>query len=128
MSYEIKWQPRGVYKRFSGGVSAGEFFASIAEVQNNPDFDRLKFSVNNFLDVTSYGISLEDVTAFAALGLGAQFSNPGLVIAIVATNDSILSLIRDHYEPITKYKMAYFQSDAEAVAWLKEQTHLDITF
>jgi hypothetical protein len=126
MAYETKWLHRGVYKCFSGHVCATEFFSGIAEVQNHPDYDLFKFSINNFLDVVSYDISLDDVTAFVALGLGAQFSNPNMVVAIVATHDGILSLIRNHYEPMAEYTIGYFQCDTDATAWLEKQTNLKI--
>jgi hypothetical protein len=117
---------RGVYRRFSGNVCAADFFSSISEVQNHPDFDLFKFSIINFLDVESYDISSDDVTGFVALGLGAQFSNPNLVVAIVATHGGILNLIRNHYAPIAGYKMGYFLSNADASVWLKTQTNLTV--
>lgn len=126
MAFETRRLHRGVYKRFSGNVCATEFFSSISEVQNHPDYDFFKFSAINFLDVDSYEISLDDVTGFIALGLGAKISNPNLVVAIVATHDGILTLIRNHYEPIAGYKMGYFQCDADATVWLKAQTNLAV--
>lgn len=71
---------------------------------------------------------MDDVTGFVALGLGGQFSNPTMVVAIIATHEGILSLIRNHYAPSAGYKMEYFQCDADAIVWLAQQTNSSVEF
>jgi hypothetical protein len=126
MSYQIKWLTRGAYKSFSGHITAGEFFSGIAAIQNHPDYNSFKFSINNFLEVADYEITREDVVNYVALGLGAKVSNPNLVVAIVATDAGILRLIREEYEPMAKYVIGYFVTDEDAVQWIKQVTQLTV--
>jgi len=118
MSYEITLEPRGVYKRFWGVVTAEEFESAIAAVQNLPDFDRLRYTINDFLGVTSYHITPEDVTTFVAYGLGAQFSNPKVQLLIVTDQPAIIDLVTSNYAPRLDYPLSFFASLADARKWL----------
>lgn len=119
MPYEIQFNKYGVEKRFFGHVSADEFKRSIAETQNHPDYDRFRFTLNNFTDVSSFDISESDVISYVAYALGAQMINPRIVVAIVVQSEPILRLIKSYYEPLAKYEMGYFSDSDSAKKWLK---------
>lgn len=108
MSYEITIEHRGVYKRFWGVVTAAEFEQAIAEVQNLPDFDRLRYTINDFSAVTAHDITPQDVTLFVAYGLGAQFSNAKVQLLIVTDQPSIIELVSTNYAPRLDYPLSFF--------------------
>ncbi len=118
MSYEITIEHRGVYKRFWGVVTAAEFEQAIAEVQNLPDFDRLRYTINDFSAVTAHDITPQDVTLFVAYGLGAQFSNAKVQLLIVTDQPSIIELVSTNYAPRLDYPLSFFATVADARKWL----------
>ena len=122
MAYEIKWLDRGAHRRFWGHVTAAEFLQAITDVQKHPDYDDFKFTVSNFLDVGSYDISRTDVMTFVAHGLGARCFNSDIVVAIVATAEPTLNLVKSLYEPLSKYQIGYWPNDGEANEWVFQKT------
>ncbi|HPW28976.1 MAG TPA: hypothetical protein PLL01_06260 [Rhodoferax sp.] len=122
MPYAITWHKRGAYKKFSGHVTAGEFLESISVVNCHPDYDTFKFTVNDFLNVESYDVTADDVTLFAAHGLGAKVSNQNVVMAIITTDAGIRRIVQALYAPLTEYEIQYCQNLAEAEDWLTMRT------
>ncbi len=118
MPYAITWHKRGAYKKFSGHITAGEFLESISVVNCHPEYDTFRFTVNDFLDVASHDVTEDDVTLFAAHGLGAKVSNQNIVMAIVTTDAGVRRIIQALYAPLTEYEIAYCQNLAEAAEWL----------
>jgi hypothetical protein len=102
-----------------GEVSAEEFMRAIATIHNDPRHDSLKYTINDYLDVTSMSITPSDVDLFAASGIGASYSNPKLKVAVVATDPSVALLVRK-YAQLTPYKMAFVDSIDQARQWLLE--------
>lgn len=118
MPYEVTLEHRGVYKRFWGVVTAAEFEQAIADVQNLPDFDSLRYTINDFLAVTGHHITPRDVTMFVAYGLGAQFSNAKVMLLIVTDQPSVIELVSTNYAPRMDYPLSFFATVADARKWL----------
>ena len=117
--YVLTREKNGVYKKFSGFVTPEEFLASIYENHRDPDYDRLRYSINDFLEVTDHAVSNKDVLMAAAHGLGAAFLNATVKVAIVTTNAGIRDLVGG-FAALTKYPLAYFTDVASARLWLQE--------
>jgi hypothetical protein len=113
MPFEITWEPRGVYKKVWGEVTAQEFMQSIAAQQNDPRFDSLKYAINDFLGVEKIHITESDVHMFAATAIGASYSNPKLKIVIAATHPGVLALVRE-YAKVVPYPLEFVTSLEEA--------------
>ena len=116
MPYTFESEPHGVYKRFSGHVSAPEFLASVMHLQGLYDFDRVRYTINDFTDVASYDISEDDVVGFAARGIGANAFHSGVKVAIVTRDASIVALI-DQYRTMAPFDLRVFDDLVEARTW-----------
>jgi len=116
MSYEVQWMPRGYYKRLSGIVTAEEFIRSITEVQEDPRYDIVRYGINNCLEVEDVEISASDVEMFAALAIGAAYTNPNVKIAIVVTHPKVLPLVQA-YAKMSTYTVKCFDNVADAALW-----------
>ena len=117
MAFEITWEDRIACKRMWGSVSAEEFLRSIAAMQSDPRYDRLRYSINDFLEAQALQFSESDIHHYAAAGIGAAISNPRLRIVIVATDPKILGLIRV-YSKLSGYSVDYFKTMLAARAWI----------
>lgn len=94
MAHEVIWEPKGVYKRFSGHVNAAEFLVTQEAVLADQRIDTARYIINDFLGVTSYSASREDAEYSAAFNRGTSLSNPRLRVACITTNPGIRLLIK----------------------------------
>ena len=116
MSYEVQWMPRGYYKRLNGVITAGEFMQSITDVQEDPRFDTLRYGINDCLEVEDVVISASDVEMFAALGIGAAYTNPNVKIAMVVTHPKVMGLVQA-YAKMSTYLVKFFDTLDDAALW-----------
>ncbi len=117
MPFEITREKRGAYKKFSGFVTNGEFFQSVFENQSDPDYDRMAYTINDFLEVTGYGVGTKDVERVAIFGLGAEYINARIKVAIVTLDPQIRVLVRS-FTDLTHYELEFFTSVADARIWV----------
>lgn len=117
MPFYITREQRGIYKKFFGYVSKAEFLQSVFEAQSDPDYDRMAYSLNDFLEVTGHDVSISHVKTAAAHALGAAFINPDIKIAVVSTDQVIRDLV-GLFSTISSYPLAIFNSVEDARKWL----------
>jgi hypothetical protein len=92
MAFEIVWEPPGVYKRYWGLVTAPEFIESVARLHGDPRFDRLRYVINDFLNIEGHEVSEKTIAGIAAVSIDAQTNNPNIRVALVTTDDAIKQL------------------------------------
>ena len=93
MAHTITWEPKGVYKRFTGFVSFEEFIRTQEEVLADPRIDSMRYVINDFLAVEGYTATREQAEYSAAINRGSSFSNPRLRVACVTTQLPVKALI-----------------------------------
>ena len=124
MPYEISTQTRGVYVRFFGVVTGHDIAGAAEEVGQLPDFDDLRFGIAEFTAATVGDISDDDVSQAAAQLIGARYTNPNFLIAIVATSKDLLTPLR---RQLALFKFPdeprIFDSVEGAVDWIAGQTN-----
>jgi hypothetical protein len=128
MSYTLQWPERGAYKKFSGIVTMPELLESLSKVQCHFDYDRLAYSITDFLDVEEFSLNESDVMLYGAQVIGGQFTNPRLLVAILVTDPVIIKFLKSRYEPLTRYTVAYFPTLLECAKWIELKTGLPVTF
>ena len=117
MPFEITREKRGSYKRFSGFVTNAELLQSVFENQSDPDYDRMVYTINDFLAVEGHCVDKETVHMVAAWGLGAAFINANIKLAILTTDPGIRALVGG-FTALTRYRLEFFTSVENARAWL----------
>ena len=119
MPYDITWEPHGVYKKFWGFVTASEFIQSVGAFHNDPRFDDFLYTINDFLAVEGFDVSLQTIEYVAALNLGAQAFHPHGWVAAVTTDERITALARHFSSPdLDSYPTEVFASVAAAREWI----------
>ncbi len=119
MACDIAWEPRGVWRKFSGTLTPADLVASVEAVQADHRYDTLRYSINDFLavdNVTDIAGILDTVLAKA---IGGTHSNPKLVMAIVAREQAMLSHARLFLMPDFPYPVKLFDNLDSARAWLR---------
>jgi len=121
MPFQIIREQHGVYKKFSGHVSQAEFLQSVFQAQSDPDYDRMKYSINDFLDVTSHEVQIMHVKTAATYSLGAAFTNLNIKIAVVCTDQAMRDLV-NHFTAISNYPLQLFNTLDDARKWIERVT------
>lgn len=119
MAYDIVWESRGVWRRFSGTLCAQDLVASVDEVQRDSRYDELRYSINDFLDVDNMADIAGILDLVLAKAIGGAHSNPRLVMAIVGRSEAFLSHAKIFLRPDFPYPVRLFEDVASARVWLK---------
>lgn len=101
MPYQMTWVNSAVvHKRFYGALSMNDVMQSSTELHRDYRFDNLKFSINDFSEVTSVpdGVDKSALDDLAAASIGASLSKPHLKVAVVTTNRLIADMSRRYME------------------------------
>ena len=120
MPYVIVRESKGSYKKFSGYVTHAEFLQSIFDNNNDPDFDRMRYAINDFLDVQDHSVNIDHVNTAVVHGLGASFTNAKIKLAIVTIDPKICTLVR-LYSSHVKYPVKIFSTLSNARDWIGER-------
>ncbi len=94
MPHEIIWEPKGVYKRFSGFLSYEEYARTQEEILADPRVDGIRYIINDLLAVEGYSVSRDQAEYLAAFNRGTSFSNSRIRIAYATTNAAARLLIK----------------------------------
>jgi len=122
MSYEITWEPGGVYRRYFGRVTIDERRCSFDEICADPRFDELRHAITDYLGVDHYEITSVATQEIAALHVGPSLTNPNIAIAAVVVNPQIVAAI-EHFISLKFTRQPYriFPTLAEARAWIGDR-------
>ena len=119
MPCEIIWEPRGVWRRFNGRMSAEDLLRSIEVVHGDPRFDDLRYSLNDFLDVTVSEIDPDTLVRSAAQAIGATLSNNRLVMLMVVADPVIRESVRRFTgPPLSSFRAEFFDTRDAAREWI----------
>jgi len=113
MAYTFSWEAQGVYKRFSGVVTAAEYHRSQIEFTGHEKFDGAHYVINDFSDIERFVITPEEAEYMAAYSIGPHLANPDLRVCYVTTDPSIVSLIRES-KGLSIYTLEAFPTLASA--------------
>lgn len=119
MAFELVWEPRGVWRRYSGTLCALDLVASVDLVQRDPRYDNLRYSINDFLDVENLADIAGILDVVLAKAIGGAHSNPRLVMAIVGRSEALISHAKLFLRPDFPYPVKLFEDLESARAWLK---------
>ena len=119
MGYRLHWEKRGVIKEFFGLLSGGDILQSQIDVHGSAEFDRLRFVINDFLNVQEIDFGDLDIEYVAALDKAAASTNRDIKVAIVATDQSIIEAARRYAESqLNSYPTRLFSDMISARAWV----------
>ncbi|MBL8429984.1 MAG: hypothetical protein JNJ95_08870 [Dechloromonas sp.] len=113
MPYTISWEAKGVYKQFSGVVTADEYHRSQIQFTSHEKFDNAHYVINDFSDIDRFVMTPAEAEYMATYSLGPHFSNPTLRVCFVTTDPSIVGLIQA-YKKLSAFPLEAFPTLAAA--------------
>jgi hypothetical protein len=123
MPVELHWEaPGGVYRRYVGRVTIAERDASFDAICADPRFDRLAWTITDYLAVTDYEISRLSTEEVAARHIAPLTTNPNIVIAGVVLDPAIIAEIR-HFIALGFFPQEYrlFPTVDDARVWIRSR-------
>jgi len=104
-----------VTRTFFGQLTSDDLFNSMIEIEGDARFDRLRHAISDFIAVTSDELTEVHVVEHAAIDRAAAYTNPDLVISIVATDQRILELAASYVASrLAPYAVKTFPTLADA--------------
>lgn len=125
MKYINTWEPRGVYRKFSGLLTGALIREAVEKVEGDERFDKIRYVLNDYLDVTGMDVSDFELNAIAAIDSVAAIYNRNIKIAQVTTRQDIIGLVTNYDEKLqdNTYETRVFSTVADARKWLEDESN-----
>jgi len=119
MPHTNTWELTGLYRKFTGEVDGEEILESNFEVQVHPNFDNIKFIINDFTEMTGFTITTTHTRAYAKTDDVMSRTKGRLKIAIIASDDEHIALAENYREEMKNNKIdcEIFDTEEDARKW-----------
>jgi hypothetical protein len=122
MSYEIEWEPGGVYVRLRGKMSGRDYQRLVAELANDPRIQKRRYELYEYERDTEIVVTHEELLALKeeVARLAAKYR--GVVVATVDTGKLARRFVgRILNNQVSPYPMESFLSVESARRWIARQ-------
>lgn len=119
MPYALSWEPKGVYKKFTGVVTGAELVDSVKEVAEDVRFANAHYEVSDYLSAERTDFSQDALNEVRAVRIGSISRNPAIRVAIVTLDTEIQQRIYSTIAArLTLHQTKVFTALPEAEAWV----------
>jgi len=121
--HSIIWESVGLYRIFSGLVSAEEILESNLELYNDVRFSNARYIINDFTEISDLSIQPADLPAFASTDEMVSQLKHEFTIALVVPQNAYVGLAKSLCE-LTKdkrFEYAIFQTVDDALKWVNSR-------
>ena len=121
MSYQLNWEPKGVFWKYNGDVTGQEIIDATSQIYGDARFDDLKYKIVDFLAVNSIKMGESDIALIAYQHKAAELSNPSVKTAILIERgnryvEQFVSFFKD-----STWEVEVFENENDANIWLKRK-------
>ena len=119
MSFELRWEPRGVVIQFAGIVTPRDPQDATTAYEGDIRFGDLRFVIADYSAIAGCAATPSDMEMVGAMNYGASKSNPRIRKAVVTTSPEVIALA-EHYRKAlgSPILTRVFATMADARAWL----------
>lgn len=121
MGYSIAWEQRDCTVRYTDRVTFSDLLAAVKAIHADPDFSVLKRVIHDVSAAGEVDASDVDLSTLASHELGARFTNPGLLIAVVSDHEDIARFAKCFNE-LTRLEIPVFPDHSALQHW-RMQNH-----
>ena len=121
MPHTITWESEGLYRKFIGEISGDEILESNFELHIDPNFQNIKYIINDFMEVTGHSVEVVHTKAYALTDDIISNTKGRLKIALVVTQDPLIALANSYREQMIGklFECEIFHSIEDARKWVK---------
>ena len=123
MPYTNTWETDGLYRKFTGKISGDEILESNFELHTDPDFQKIKYIINDFTEVTGHSIETIHTKVYALTDEMVSRTKGKLKIALVVTQDPLIALANSYREEMigNRFECDIFQTIEDARKWVSNK-------
>lgn len=120
MAHTISWNTEGIIRIFSGEISSGEILQSNIKIYNQPKFEKVKYIINDFSEVTSLNVDTTVTKIYASTDDIIARTKGKFLIAIIATHDEHITLAKSYQKEMKNnlFKCELFKNFEDAQKWV----------
>jgi len=120
MPYTNTWEAEGLYRKFIGRISGHEILESNFELHIDPNFQQIKYIINDFIHVTEHSIQANHTKIYASTDEIIAETKGKLKVALVVTQNSLIALANNYREEMIdkKFECEIFQTVENARKWV----------
>ncbi|OFX83573.1 MAG: hypothetical protein A2W99_15175 [Bacteroidetes bacterium GWF2_33_16] len=120
MTFNIKWGKKAVHVKFRGIVTAQDLIDANNYLISNSEFENIHNQIFDFLDISDFLITKEDIEIIAAMDKAQSEWNKVMKVAII-TNDNAVNIITKEYEKKMQgsgWNTQIFDNPIDAQKWI----------
>ena len=123
MPYKNTWEPRGLYRKFTGKISGEEILKSNFEIHKNPKFHTISYIINDFTEVTGHSIEVIHTQVYASTDEIISYGKANLKIALVVTQDPLIALANSYRNEMigNRFECDIFKTIEDARKWVSSE-------
>lgn len=122
MSYTHEWNDNGVCIKYYDTLTPRDLIMSNSQLVGKPEFERIKFIITDFCNITNIEISEKDVTISTSFAEKANPYNKNIKVALVSDKDELQPLIENYIEKtlalVPHAQQRLFSNLNEAKIWV----------
>ena len=121
MPYELIWEPRGVYWKYSGKLTGAEIIEGSTAIYGDARFDDLDYKLVDFTEMESIDMHEDEVALIAFQHKAAEASNPYIKNAIVIKSGCDLGYTFAKFFENSSWDVEIFEDIEKANEWAGRQ-------
>ncbi len=122
MTFNINWDPKGVYVKFRGIVTAQDLIDANNYVISNGNFEDIDYQIFDFLHIDDFKVTSYDIDIVTTMDKTQLEVKEKMKIAVI-TQDNYVREITSEYEDSMKetgWETRIFESLEKAKNWVNE--------
>jgi len=123
MPHTNNWEKEGLYRQFTGNISGDEILCSNFELHEHPNFQKIKYIINDFKEVTGHSIESTHTKVYALTDHIISSTKGELSIALIVTQAPLLILAENYREQMIDklFTCEIFQHIEDARKWISNK-------
>lgn len=120
MPHKNTWEQDNLYREFSGEIASDEILESNFKLQAHPNFESIKYIINDFTEVTAHNIELVHANVYAKTDEIISNTKGKLKIALIVPINSTIMEAAIGYRTLminSLFSCEIFNTLEEAKAW-----------
>ncbi len=120
MAYELVWEDKGVYWKYSGNVTGKEIIDASTSIYGDARFITVKYKFVDFFDVDNFDMDKSQLSLIAYQHLAAERANPYLKNAILINAGHQISKMAHEFAAFfskSSWEIKVFTDPDEANKW-----------
>ena len=96
MPHKNTWESEGLYRKFTGEVRGDEILKSNFELHIDPNFQNIKYIINDFTEITSHSIEISHTEVYATTDDIISNTKGKLKIALIVIQPDHIDLAKNY--------------------------------